>query len=111
MLLLDNNLSYRLKKELSKILPTFHVSDFSLEKSSDLEIWNYAKTNGYHIVTKDVDFEVLLERFGFPPKIIHLNIGNRNRSQIIDIINARKSRILDFINHEEQGELKIKLDF
>ncbi len=47
-LLLDENISYRIKKQLLTDFPdTIHVFEISKERLSDLEIWNYAKKNHF----------------------------------------------------------------
>jgi len=56
-LLLDQNLSHRLVKQLDEHFPDSNqVSLLDLGQSDDLTIWDYAKANGYNIVTLDADF-------------------------------------------------------
>jgi len=76
MIIIDNMLSYKLKRVLSNISVTNHVSDFGLENSYDADIWKYAKENRYSIFTKDSDFIDLQNMRGFPPKIIVVTSGN-----------------------------------
>jgi len=77
-LLLDANLSWRLIPALSTHFDEcVHVNKIDLPKpAKDIEIWNYAATNNYIIVTQDSDFLNLLETRGFPPKIILIRVGN-----------------------------------
>ena len=42
----------------------------------DSEIWEYAKTEGLTIVTKDADFSARAMVSEPPPRVIHLRIGN-----------------------------------
>jgi predicted nuclease of predicted toxin-antitoxin system len=73
-LLLDENLSWRIIKKLSpffeEIIHSFDIK--ILQPADDISIWNYAKKNGFTIISKDDDFEkiVLLRRA--PPKLIYL---------------------------------------
>jgi len=56
-LLFDQNISFRIVKLLIDILPlSSQVRLLGLENAKDLEIWEYAKFNGYTIVTFDTDF-------------------------------------------------------
>ena len=56
-LLFDQNISFRL---VSKIRDIFHearqVKELGLENLTDFQIWRYAKSNNYSIVTFDADF-------------------------------------------------------
>ncbi|MBK7937932.1 MAG: DUF5615 family PIN-like protein [Lewinellaceae bacterium] len=80
-LLLDANLSYRLVKKLSDIYPEcLHVLRTGLPvPANDIDSWNWAKKHGYmFIITNDEDFKHLVERFGFPPKVVLLRTGNQS---------------------------------
>lgn len=75
-LLLDSNISRRAAAPLRTIWPTHHTSDLGLSAADDIAIWQFARENGYTIVTKDEDFEFLSRLRGYPPKVIWLRIGN-----------------------------------
>jgi len=76
-LLFDQNLSYRLVKRVEATYPnSVHIASIGLDKSSDIDVWNYAKTHGFVIVTKDSDFNDLSTLYDFPPQIIWLKLGN-----------------------------------
>ena len=64
-LLIDNNISYRVSSSMNKSIEGCkHVSDYKMDKSiEDSAIWNFAKTNGFTILTKDNDFEVMSRLF------------------------------------------------
>lgn len=56
-LLFDENLSAWLPQNLADIYPgSLHVRDIGLKSMPDGDIWEYAKANGFAIVTKDSDF-------------------------------------------------------
>jgi hypothetical protein len=56
-LLLDQNLSFRLCRDLADVFPeSMHVRLVGLAESEDSMIWEYAKANGYAVVTQDADF-------------------------------------------------------
>lgn len=72
-LLLDENLSRRLVPLLLTTYPeTSQIALLKLEMSSDREIWEYAKSNDFIIVTRDSDFHELGTLYGAPPKVIWL---------------------------------------
>jgi len=51
----DHNLSPHLVRRLSDVYPdTGHVFLIGLDRASDMAVWNYAQTNDYIIVTKDL---------------------------------------------------------
>jgi len=72
-LLFDQNLSWRLPQILSDLYPqSRHVREFGMKESEDIDVWEYAKTNGFVIVTKDIDFQQRGLLFGHPPKVVRL---------------------------------------
>jgi predicted nuclease of predicted toxin-antitoxin system len=76
-----------------------HVNKTDLPKpAKDTEIWNYAKTNGYIIITQDSDFLHLFETKGFPPKVILLRVGNIDRKTAEIILLQAKTSILELKN-------------
>jgi predicted nuclease of predicted toxin-antitoxin system len=101
-LLLDANLSWRLTSILTEHFgECLHVNKTGLPKpAKDTEIWNYAATNGYSIITQDSDFLNLFETRGFPPKIILLRVGNMNIKMSEQIILQAKSSIFDLKNSD-----------
>ena len=60
-------------RRLEDLFPgSSHVVRENLLHASDRHIWEYAKTNGFAIVTADADFYELATAFGPPPKVIWL---------------------------------------
>jgi len=56
-LLLDENISPRLTGVLADIYPgSAHLQDYGLGSADDMAVWQYAKDNGFTIVSKDSDF-------------------------------------------------------
>jgi len=99
--LFDQNISFRLVKLISDIYPNSkQVKELSLENSTDLEIFNFAKNNGYTIVTFDSDFFDLTILKGFPPKIIWLRTRNTTTKNI-KIILEDKFEIIKYFLKEE----------
>ena len=107
-LLLDQNLSYKLKKRLRDLFPEIvHVSDFGMMEADDLKVWNFAKLNNYTIATCDVDFFDILLVKGFPPKVIWIKKGNSSTLSIYEAIYSRIDLILEFEHSPESGCLEI----
>ena len=82
-LLFDHNLSPRLVKSLADIYPdSNHVYPLGLDRVDDKEIWEYARREGFLVVTKDADFSDLCMLLGSPPKVIWIRRGNCKTSTI-----------------------------
>lgn len=105
-LLFDNNLSYRLIKLLSDLYPdSDHVSNVGLARAADPPIWNYAKANGFAIVSKDDDFESRALLLGFPPKVIWLQLGNCRTSVVAELLRDRHDLVAEFLEDSEASLL------
>ena len=101
-LLLDQNLSHRLVASLSDVYPgAAHVRDFSMEKADDTAVWDFAKANGYSIVSKDTDFHHLSFAKGAPPRVVWLEVGNCPTSRIESVLRANVVKVIAF--HREPG--------
>lgn len=107
-LLFDQNLSYRIIKEIASVFPdSSHVKLLNLDQSDDLTIWQYAKENSFHIVTKDTDFNNLSTLNGYPPKIIWINSGNISTQAIVELLKKKYEIITNFLDNENMGLLEI----
>lgn len=96
-LLLDQNLSPRLAKKLKEEFDSIvHVDELDMSEASDLIIWDYAKGNGFVIVTKDKDFLERSALLGHPPKIMHLRLGNCSTQDIVDLLVSQSSQMKAF---------------
>lgn len=110
-LLFDQNISFRLIKRISDLFPEAdQVKNLGLEDATDMEIWHFAKINGYTIVTFDSDYYDLSLIKGSPPKIIWLRIGNTSTSNLANVLKSNHSLIREFIkgvNYKDIGCLEI----
>ena len=107
-LLFDQNLSPRLVKLLADIFPdSNHVFPLGLDESEDTEVWQYAKTNNYLLVTKDADFGDLSILRGFPPKVIWIRRGNCKTSDIENILRTHFAAIKQLENDKQSGLITI----
>ena len=76
-LIFDENLSHKLPQLVTPEFPdSEHVRDVGLLGATDEQIWGYARTHGFVIVSKDTDFRNLTATNGPPPKVIWLDVGN-----------------------------------
>lgn len=106
-LLFDQNISFRLVDLINDIFPeSKQVRELGLENATDFEIFEYAKRNGYTIVTFDADFCDLNIIKGFPPKIIWIRTGNTTTKNLEIIIRQRSDLIYSFLK-EDYGCLEI----
>jgi predicted nuclease of predicted toxin-antitoxin system len=94
-LLLDQNLSYKLCSKLADLFPeSDQIRRLGLEQADDREIWQYAKANGFVIVTQDVDFADYSALYGSPPKVIWLRCGNQPTENIERLLRDHADTIL-----------------
>jgi predicted nuclease of predicted toxin-antitoxin system len=110
-LLFDENISYRIVKKISDLYPESEQATLlKLLGKKDRQIWNFAKNNGFSIVTHDQDFQELSMMLGFPPKVLYLHTGNLNTQDLADLLRRKHLQITDFLNDEESGCLEISSD-
>lgn len=97
-LLLDQNLSRRLVQILEPQFPgSSHVVFCDLHTADDSEIFQFARGNGFAILSKDVDFHHLSFRFGSPPKVIWAKLGNASTADIAGALLRQSLRIRRFL--------------
>jgi len=108
-LLLDANLSWRLISPLKTAFgECVHINNMSLSHpAKDFEIWQFAKEQGYTIITQDSDFLNYLETKGYPPKLVLVKAGNINTEQMKKILLQAKQSIIELLNNDEYGLLEI----
>lgn len=107
-LLFDHHLSHKLVARLSDRFPgSSHVIFHGLDRSDDIDIWNFARDNGYTIVTKDNDFSDMGTLRGAPPKIIWLRIGNSTTARIEQVLRTHAHVIETFITSPTKIILEI----
>ena len=70
-LLFDHNLSHKLAGRLDDAFPdSEHVRNVGLQEASDHAVWEYARSKGFTIVSKDEDFHQLSFLRGPPLKVV-----------------------------------------
>ncbi len=77
-LLFDQNLSFKLCQPLADVFPNSNqIRLLGMEEAEDRTIWEYAKANGFILVSQDADFADMATLYGPPPKVIWLRCGNQ----------------------------------
>src|SRR5437588_12468824 len=107
-LLFDQNLSPRLPSLLADIYPeSVHIREVGLHHSDDVEIWQYAKVNGFAIVSKDSDCQQRSLLHGAPPKFIWLRVGNCKVKRIEDLLRRYSPAIHTFGLDDSKSHLML----
>jgi predicted nuclease of predicted toxin-antitoxin system len=107
-LFFDQNISHKILRYLPE---TFSESTTAKHEGlinvQDKEIWEFAKINGYTIVTQDSDFNDFNSLHGFPPKVIWIRTGNLRTKQLSDILLNNQKEVKAFISDQKHGCLEI----
>ena len=107
-LLFDQNLSPRLAPDLADLFPgSEHVQNLGLDREPDGPVWEYARSYGFVIVTKDADFSDRSAMAGHPPKVIWLRLGNCTTSEIEATLRLRTAEIERFGGDSRLGVLAL----
>lgn len=96
-LLFDQNLSFKLCQEIADLFPdSSHARLLDLSEVADRVLWDFAKANGFAIVSQDVDFAEMAALFGAPPKVIWLRAGNQTTSAVSKLLRRHADTIQSF---------------
>lgn len=107
-LLFDENLSPKLVDALADIFPgSAHVDRVGLGGSPDNDVWLYAKTNGFILVSKDSDFYDKSMLHGYPPKVVWIKRGNCSNRQIQLLLRNKFEAIAAFIQDDQVSFIAI----
>ena len=71
-----------------------------MEQATDVQIWEYAKANGYCIVSQDADFAERSRLYGAPPKVIWLRCGNQTPQQVEGILRRNFDIIRELMQND-----------
>ena len=97
-LLFDENLSWKLLPSVEDLFPgSAHVTQIGLSSAtSDRRIWDFAKQNGFAIVTADNDFVIFGNILGHPPKVILLENCDYPTNVAARVIRGNAIRMIEF---------------
>jgi len=105
-LLFNQNLSPKLADRLADLFPgSSHVEREGLSRAFDIEVWEFARRNGFAIVTKDEDFANLSLLKGQPPKVLWLQIGNCTTADVEELLRKRAGDIKRFEKDDSTGTM------
>ena len=105
-LLFDENLSRKLVQRLADLYPgSAHVVGVDLMTSLDREIWNFAKANGFVVVSTDLDFYDLATTLGPPPRVLWLRRWTQPTADAERVLRREAIRISEFVSDAELGVL------
>jgi predicted nuclease of predicted toxin-antitoxin system len=74
------------------------IRDFGLRDANDEDIFNKAKIAEAIVMTKDIDFKILQDRLGSPPKIIWLTCGNTSNRRLKEILISHLHDAIELLN-------------
>lgn len=107
-LLFDHNISHRLVAKLEDVFPgSTQTRLLNFSRANDPQIWRFAKTYGFLIVSKDKDIAELAVLRGAPPKVIWLRMGNCRTVAIESALRAKIDAIKDLDCDPEKVVLEI----
>ena len=87
-------------------IKTFHVRELGLKNTIDKEIFEAAKKANAAVITKDIDFKLLQDKFGAPPKIIWLTCGNTSNKRLQEIFSDNLKKTINLL---ESGEIIVEI--
>lgn len=103
-LLFDENLSPRLASVLADLFPgSAHVHSCGLGAAEDEQIWEFAKENGFTVVSKDSDFYDRSGLYGSPPKLIWLRAVNCPTAEIEVLLRESAAEIHSFADSSDES--------
>lgn len=108
-ILLDANISFRLKSKLASHFENIeHVDWLDIKQpASDVDIWHWAKSKDFLIITNDDDFYHFSNVYGFPPKVVLLKTGNQSTNNIAQVLIKHINDIHQLCDDVETGLLEI----
>jgi predicted nuclease of predicted toxin-antitoxin system len=95
--LFNQNLSHKLATLLQHEYPgSVAARDVGLSKAPDSKVWDFARSNGLVVVSKDSDFLYRSLLQAPPPKVIWIAIGNCSSRTILDLLHREAEQIRQF---------------
>ena len=96
-LLFDQNLSHKLAISLQGEYPgSIATRDVGLSRAPDSAVWDFARKNGFVLVSKDSDFLYRSLLQAPPPKVIWMAVGNCSSQTILDLFRSNAAKIEEF---------------
>ena len=107
-LFFDHNLSHKLVAHLADLFPdSTQTRLLNFGRTSDPQLWLFAKTHEFVFVTKDRDVAELAILRGAPPKVIWLRIGNCKTAAVERTLRRNSIAIRAFVDDPERVVLEL----
>lgn len=107
-LLLDHNLSHKIVPRLQELYPgSSQTRLLGFARAADPEIWFYARTHDFLLVSKDNDFAELAVLRGSPPKVVWLRLGNCSSAAVEKLLSRNFTVIAEFVADPQRVVLEL----
>jgi predicted nuclease of predicted toxin-antitoxin system len=107
-LLLDHNLSHKIAIRLADVYPeSTQTRLLNFGRTGDSELWFYARTHAYILVTKDRDIAELAVLRGAPPKVVWLRIGNCSAAAVESMLRRNYDAIEELVAAPDRVVLEL----
>ena len=83
------------------------VRALGLDQASDNDIWEFARREGFAIVTLDADFADLAALRGAPPKVVWLRCGNQPTAIVERLLRDHAALIASFLASDDAACLEL----
>jgi len=104
----DQNLSFMFCQTIADLFPdSNHTKPLGLSEVADRELRNYAKANGFTIVSQNADFAEMAALLGSPPKVIWLRAGNQSTDEIVILLSRHAELTMTFGDGADAACLEI----
>lgn len=111
MILIDENLSWRLAAPLASHFPgTVALVQVPAlgAATKDRDVFGYARSAGLAaVLTKDDDFVEMVRRLGSPPRVIHVTLPNSTLKAARDFLLSRVPLICAFLERDHPDVLEL----
>jgi predicted nuclease of predicted toxin-antitoxin system len=102
-LIVDANLSWRLIRFLNKLgAEAIYAESLNTPTCSDRDIWNYAQSYHYLILTQGTDFSDMVIETQDGPSVIWLRKGNLRNHEVESLLTTNWQLILDLAARGER---------
>ena len=83
------------------------MRELGLDRADDSRIWEFAREEGFTIVSKDTDFYQRSVLFGHPPKVIWVSLGNCTTDEVWGALESAVGMIEEFVADEDRSFLAL----
>jgi predicted nuclease of predicted toxin-antitoxin system len=107
-LLFDQNLAPGLVARLADLFPgSSHTERVGLAHATDDEVWEFARSSDFILVSKDADFGDLAALRGHPPKVLWLRLGNCTTAEVEALLRSSVEAIRHLYEDAASGILAL----